>query len=62
MTDPEAWVAAQIAAGRPEGMARFTLGMYQAAAGGFFAGVDPLLGILLGREPQTVREVLAQPS
>jgi len=56
------WVAAQIAAGRPESMARFTLGMYQAAHEGFFAGVDPLLGTLLDREPRTVRDVLAQPT
>ncbi len=59
VTDPEEWVAAQLAAGRPEGMARFTLGMYEAARDGFFAGVDPLLTTLLGREPATVREVLA---
>jgi len=43
-------------------MARFTLGMYQAAHEGFFAGVDPLLGTLLDREPRTVRDVLAQPT
>lgn len=43
-------------------MARFSLGMYQAAHNGFFAGVDPLLGTLLGHEPQTVRDVLAQPT
>ena len=60
VVDPEEWVAAQVAAGRPEPVARFTLGMYQAAAGGYFAGTDPLLGELLGREPQSVRDVLAQ--
>ncbi len=43
-------------------MARFLLGMYRAAHQGFFAGVDPLLGELLGREPQTVRNVLASPA
>jgi len=43
-------------------MARFTLGMYQAAHDGFFAEVDPLLGTLLGREPQAVRAVLAEPT
>ncbi len=62
LVDPDEWVAAQIAAGRPEFVARFTLGMYQAAAGGFFAGVDPLLAALLGREPRTVRDVLAEPA
>jgi NAD(P)H dehydrogenase (quinone) len=54
---PDQWLAAQTAAGRPEAVARFTLGMFQAAQQGFFAGVDPLLGNLLGREPLTVREL-----
>ncbi len=56
----EPWVAAQVAAGRPEGMARFALGMFEAAHQGFFAGTDPLLTTLLGREPVGVREVLEQ--
>lgn len=60
--DPDEWVAAQLAAGQPEAAARFTLPMYLAAREGFFAAVDPLLATLLGREPQTVREVLAQPA
>lgn len=55
VVDQQDWVAAQVAAGSPEGMARFTLGMFRAAAGGWFAGVDPLLEELLGRKPQTVR-------
>ena len=55
------FVADQVAAGRPEPVARFTLGIYLAAAGGYLAGTDPLLGRLLGREPAGVREVLAQP-
>lgn len=59
VVDPEEWIAAQITAGRPEFVARFTLGMYHAAHGGFFAGTDPLLATLLGREPRTVRDVLA---
>ncbi len=54
----DAWVATRVAAGQPEYMARFTLGMYQAASEGFFAGVDPLLSTLLGREPRTVRDEL----
>jgi len=57
--DPEEWVARQVAAGAPEPQARFTLGLYAAAAGGYFAGTDPLLGELLGREPRGFREVLA---
>ncbi|GAB6902090.1 NmrA family NAD(P)-binding protein [Kineosporia succinea] len=60
VVDPQEWVAGQIASGRPEFVARFTLGMYQAAEQGFFAGTDPLLKTLLGREPRTVRDVLAQ--
>jgi NAD(P)H dehydrogenase (quinone) len=55
----DAWLDAQLAAGQPEFVARFTLGLFQAAHEGFFAGVDPLLGQLLGREPRTVRDVLA---
>ncbi len=57
--DPEEWIAGQVAAGSPEGRVRFTLGMYQAAAGGWFAGVDQLLENLIGREPRTVRAQLA---
>ncbi|CCH85819.1 Putative nucleoside-diphosphate-sugar epimerase [Modestobacter italicus] len=53
------WLAAQVAGGQPEFVARFLLGMYQAAEQGFFAGVDPLLGELLGREPRSVRDLLA---
>lgn len=58
--DPEEWVVGQTAAGQPELMARFILGMHDAAQQGFFAGVDPLLGTLLGREPATVQDVLTQ--
>jgi len=55
------WIAAQTAAGTPEFAARFALGIYQAAQEGRFAGVDPLLGELLGREPRTVRDLLSAP-
>jgi uncharacterized protein YbjT (DUF2867 family) len=54
----DAWVATRVAAGQPEYSARFTLGMHQAASEDFFAGVDPLLSTLLGREPRTMRDVL----
>jgi NAD(P)H dehydrogenase (quinone) len=54
----DAWVAGQVAAGQPEFVARFMLGMFQAAHGQFFAGTDTLLADLLGREPRTVRDVL----
>ena len=60
LVDPEAWLAAQVAAGQPDARARFTLGIYEAAQQGFFAGVDPLLGTLLGREPSSVRDVLGR--
>jgi NAD(P)H dehydrogenase (quinone) len=56
------WTAAQLAKGANEHMVRFTLGMYEAAAGGWFAGTDPLLRRLLGREPRTVEEELAEPA
>lgn len=60
--DEDTWVAERVAAGQPEFMARFTLGMYQAADQGFFAGTDPLLGTLLGHEPKTVRDALEAPA
>jgi NAD(P)H dehydrogenase (quinone) len=62
LVDPDAWVAGQVAGGTPEFVARFLLGMYSAAEQGFFAGVDPLLGELLGREPRSVRDLLAAPA
>lgn len=58
--DEDEWIAAQVAAGQPEILARFTLGIYHAAAGGFFAGVDPLLGQLLGHEPRTIHDLFAE--
>ena len=60
VVDPDEWIAAQVASGQPEFVARFLLGMFEAARDGFFAGVHPLLGTLLGREPRTVSEFLAQ--
>jgi uncharacterized protein YbjT (DUF2867 family) len=54
------WLEGQLAQGAQEFMARFTLGIYQAAQEGLFAGVDPLLGKLLGREPRTVRDLLTR--
>lgn len=58
VVDEETWVAALVAAGQPEMRARFTLGIFVAAAGGFFAGTDPLLGRLLGHEPATAADAL----
>ncbi|KIQ16047.1 NmrA family NAD(P)-binding protein [Rhodococcus sp. MEB064] len=54
----EQWVAARVAEGTNEFMARFTLGIFQAAHQGGFAATDPLLAALLGREPRTVQHVL----
>ncbi len=58
--DEDEWLAAQIASGAQEFMARFLLGFYQAAQRGDFADVDPLLSKLLDREPQTARDFLTQ--
>jgi uncharacterized protein YbjT (DUF2867 family) len=58
--DDEEWVAAQVANGSPEPMARLLLGFFQAAREGSFAEVDPTLRELLGREPRTVRDLLAE--
>ena len=56
---PDDWVRRQVAAGAPDARARFSLGIFEAARHGFFAGVDPLLGRLLSRQPRTVADVLA---
>ncbi|HEY1702545.1 MAG TPA: SDR family NAD(P)-dependent oxidoreductase, partial [Trebonia sp.] len=58
--DDEEWVAGQIAHGTPEPMARLLLGFFHAAREGRFAVTDPLLADLLGREPRTVRDLLAE--
>ena len=60
--DEDDWVAAQIARGTPEFGAKFALGIYRAAREGRFAGVDPLLAQLLGRDPRSVGDVLAHPA
>ncbi|MEU6848873.1 NAD(P)H-binding protein [Actinacidiphila alni] len=57
--DDEAWIADKVATGTPEAMARMTLTTFQAARQGRFAGVDPLLAELLGREPRGVADQLA---
>jgi NAD(P)H dehydrogenase (quinone) len=60
VVDDEEWVAEQAAHGTPEHMARFMVGFYLAAREGQFAEVSPTLGELLGREPRTVRDLLAE--
>lgn len=58
--DPADWVRVRTEAGLPEAMARLLPGMYEAAAGGFFAETSPLLRTLIGREPQAVRDYLTE--
>jgi hypothetical protein len=58
VVDDERWIANKVAAGTPEAMARMTLTTFQAAHEGRFAGVDPLLAELLGREPRSVVDQL----
>ncbi|RDE07370.1 NAD(P)H-binding protein [Sphingomonas aracearum] len=48
--------------GMPKPVVAITLGMYRAARAGEFAAVSPALGDLIGREPQSLRDVLAPPS
>lgn len=62
LMDEDDWVAAQVAAGSPDQMARFLLGMYRAAAAGYFAETTPLLGELLRREPRSARDELTAPA
>lgn len=60
VVDDEEWVAGQVGHGTPEPMARMLLGFFQAAREGRFAEVDPLLAEILGREPRSVRDLLAE--
>ncbi|GGU43729.1 NAD(P)H-binding protein [Nocardioides albus] len=59
VVDDEQWVADEIANGVPEAVARFTLSMFQATRDGHFAGSDPTLTRLLGRQPRSVAAQLA---
>ena len=58
MIDDEEWVARQIEHGQPEFIARFMRTIVQASRAGYFAGVDLLLGELLGRQPRRNDEYL----
>lgn len=55
----DAWRQATIARGVPAPMAEMLLGTYRSSRRGDFAAVDPTLATLLGRPPQTMRDVLA---
>jgi NAD(P)H dehydrogenase (quinone) len=57
--DDEEWIADRVAHEVPEFMARFMLTTFQASREGYFAGVDPTLGELIGRKPRTVADLLA---
>lgn len=59
VVDDEQWIADQVAAGMSESMARMLLPFFEAARSGHFAEADPLLAELLGREPRTVADLLA---
>lgn len=48
------------AAGMPAARSEIMLGMYRASHHGEFAAVDPTLRNLIGREPMSMREVLAE--
>jgi hypothetical protein len=50
--------AALLDNGVPPERADILVGMFQASRRGEFAAVDPTLGQLLGRTPQTVRDVV----
>ncbi|MCF6378018.1 NmrA family NAD(P)-binding protein [Nocardioides KLBMP 9356] len=60
VVDDEEWVATQVAAGTPEGRARFALTMHLASRAGEFDITDPLLGEVLERPTTPLREVLAR--
>lgn len=57
--DDDRWLADRIASGTPEPMAHMLLGFFHAARNGHFAETDPALTELLGREPRTVADLLA---
>lgn len=58
VTDEE-WRDAKIAGGMSAMYADMLLGTFRAARRGDFAATDPALGILLGRPPRTMHEVLS---
>ncbi|MDN5685658.1 MAG: NAD(P)H-binding protein [Brachybacterium sp.] len=59
VVDDETWVADEMARGVPEAAARFTLSMFQATRSGHFSASDPMLARLLGREPRSITDQLA---
>ena len=59
VVDDEEWVAEEMANGVSAEVARFTLSMFQATRSGYFSQSKPTLARLLGREPRSVAEQLA---
>lgn len=59
VVNDEQWVADDTANSVPEAAAHFTLAMFQATRSGHFAETDPTLSRLLGREPRSVADQLA---
>lgn len=59
VVDDEEWVAAETARGTPETVARFTLSMFQATRTRHFAHPNPALQRILGREPRSIADQLA---
>lgn len=59
VVDDDEWVAAEIARGIPEPVARLALSMFQATRTGHFAHRDPTLERLLGRKPRGIADQLA---
>lgn len=53
------WRIVTVSHGVPAPQADMLLGMFQAARRGDFAAADPTLEVLLGRRPQTMRDVFA---
>ncbi|WP_458094048.1 SDR family oxidoreductase [Roseomonas sp. WA12] len=53
------WRDTMVAQGTPEPVAEMLLGMFRAARRGDFSETGPTLETLLGRRPQTMRDVLA---
>ena len=56
----EAWRDEKVAQGVPAPMAEMLLGTFHAARRGDFVATDPTLERLLGRRPQTMRDVLTR--
>ena len=54
------WLDAAVARGVPAPMAELLLGSYRASRRGDFAATDATLTTLLGRRPQTMRDVLTR--